>query len=1026
MKVSYQVIAVRSGLRASAYAIGIAILTGSPAQAQETAEQPVPETAGGPSETQIVVTGSRIQSDGMAAPVPVTVVGADEIEALSPGALISGVSQLPQFLGNETPNSAGSYFLRSGFGTLNLRGLGINRTLTLLNGRRVPASSAFGGVDINLFPEAVIRNVETTTGGASAAYGTDAVAGVVNFILDTDFTGVELSAQNTITDRGDGHNYEISGAFGTDFGGGRGSIIAAGEYFKHDGIFTYRGRDWYQSVGTFGTGTQSDPYRFVPNTVSANATFDGLIFAPGTPLNGLAFDRSGNTAPFQRGDQFQGPLVGIPPARTAGNPALDDLESDVPTVYPELDRVSAFAYGDYEVTDGLTLFGQYIFGQTNVFQYNDIQSSFGGTPTALTIYRDNAFLPETIRQTMVDNNINSFLLRRRGFSGDIGGNSLDDRFTQHIGTVGFGWDLDTGGFMDGWSVDGFYQYGETKRRWAQFGLRVDRIFAAVDAVDDGNGNIVCRTSLFGDAFPGCVPINLFGRGNASSEAINYVTGFEPGQEITTPVYFADDGFASGRTYSYTTSDSKVNTTTFEQQFAELSAAGDIVDLWAGPVAGAIGASYRRDELLQLVQDVTNPASNFDNPDPRPVSCSNPAIGLRGVSVPDCLNTVGVQYSKVSNIKGFSEVWEGFAEVLMPLYESDGFSALANGAVRWADYSGSGSIWAYKGGLELEFGPDFRLRGTYSRDVRAGNLSERFDRTGGSATIVDVRTGETITTTIFSGGNPTISPEEADTYTVGGVFRPGFLPGLSMSLDYYNIKINGAIGQVGTQGIVTGCFNSNVQQFCDLITVNPTTDDIVLVGDIFINIDESTAQGLDFEASYNSGINLFGGDESINARLFSAWLFERQETTGGQTFDLAGQTGARQISQAYEALPDFRVTANLGYSNGGFSSLVQLRFIGEGIQDVCGERDDATCPTGQQVFIEDNTVDSATYIDLRLGYELDLGGNLVEIYGNVTNLFDEDPPLTPSYSAFFGYSQQYNATVYDLLGRRYTVGAKLRF
>lgn len=999
----------------------LALMLGANTALAQAAADTTANDGGAGEDAVILVTGSRIQSDGMQAPVPVTVVDTGELESLSPGALISGISQLPQFLGNETPNSGGAYFSRSGFGTLNLRGLGINRTLTLLNGRRVPASSAFGGVDINLFPEAIIRSVETTTGGASAAYGSDAVAGVVNFILDTGFTGLELNAQAGVTDRGDGENYELSGAFGTEFAGGRGQFIVAGEYFNHDGIFSYEDRDWHQAVGTFGTGTEADPYRFVPGTVSANASFDGRVFAPGTAIHALEFNPDGSVGNYQPGTSSQFPF-GIPPARTAGG-SNDDLGAEVPTLYPDLKRYSAFVYGDFEVSDQFKVYGQYIFGRTELFQYNVIQSSFGGTPTALTIFQDNAFLPDELRQTMVDNNIDSFILRRRGSLQDVGGNSLDDTFTQHIGTIGFEWDLDTGGIMDGWSVDGFYQYGQTEREWGQFGLRVDRIFAAVDAVDDGNGNVVCRTSLFGDAFPGCEPVNLFGEGNASAAAVDYLTGFEPGQQITTPLYFADDGFESGRSYSYTTADRKLNITTFEQQFAEISATGDIIDLWAGSMAGAFGASYRRDDVLQLVQDVTNPASDHENG--HPVLCSGEAPGLRGVSVPDCLNTVGVQYSKVSNIKGSSEVWEGFGEILLPVYVGDNFSAFANGAVRWADYSGSGSVWAYKGGLELEFGPDFRLRGTYSRDVRAANLSERFDRTGGSATITDTRDGETVTVTIFSGGNPSVQPEKADTFTLGAVYQPGFIPGLSLSLDYYDITIDGAIGQVGTQGIVSGCFNDNVESFCDLITLNPDTNDIVLVGDIFINIDRSTATGLDFEGSYNSDISLFGGDESLSARAFAAWLFERTETNGGQTFDLAGQTGARQLSQAYELLPDFRGTASVTYRNGGLSTLFQLRYIGEGIQDVCGLRSDAACPAGQQVFIEDNAVDAVTYLDFRLGYEFDLAGTEMEVFGLVTNLLDEDPPLTPSYSPFNGYSTQQNPGVYDILGRRYTLGLRMR-
>ncbi len=986
----------------------------------------------------IIITGSRIRTDGMQAPVPVTVVQAAELEALSPGALITGVSQLPQFYGNQTPNS-GNFFTRSGYGSLNLRGLGTNRTLTLLNGRRVPSTSAFGGVDINLFPEAMLQSVETTTGGASAAYGSDAVAGVVNFTLDTNFTGLELSAQGGVTDRGDGENYELSAAFGTEFAGGRGHFLASGEYYNQQGIFDYSGRDWYQAYGTFGTGSQADPFRFVPNTVSANASFDGRIVSPNAAINRLAFNASGNVAAFVPGTLNQGDY-GTAAARTAGG-GNDDAGSDIFTLTPDLKRYSAFAYADFELSENLSVFAQYLHGKTETFTPIAFGNLSGG-PTTLTIFQDNAFLPASLRQTMVANNIASFTLRRRGHSSDIGNGYYDDATTQHIGTAGFNADVG-----NGWEIDGFYQYGRSTRVWDQFGLRVDRIFAAADAVRDpaNPNNIVCRVSTFAAgaaAFPGCQPINLFGRGNASAAAVDYVTGFESGVQVTTPIYFAEDGYASGDTYSYTSGEAKRATTTFQQHFAELSTSGDLVDLWAGPLAVALGGSWRRDSIRQLIQDVTNPTSNHDLPFtsrvdpggvalPRPVRCSDPALGLRGVSVPDCNNTVGVQFSKVSNIRGISEVWEGFGEVLLPLYDSNGFSAVTNAAVRWADYSGSGSVWAYKGGLELGFMDDaLRLRGTYSRDVRAANLSERFDKTGGTAIIDDPRTTavEALTITRFSGGNPGVLPEEADTFTVGAVFRPSFISGLSMSLDYYDIKIAGAISQVGNQAVLNRCFLEKAQEFCDLITLDsgiasPTsTGSLILVGDVFVNVAEAGVRGVDFETSYRTDLNLMGGEESLDLRLFASWLLERSETSStGATTDFAGQTGATQGSQVYQPYADFKATAGLTYRNGGFSSLLQVRYTGEGYQDVCGVA--GRCPV--QVYLNDNTVDDVAYIDLRLGYDFDLGGAELQVFGNITNLTDVDPPLTPSYSPFLGYSSQINTAVYDVLGRRFTVGAKLR-
>src|SRR5690606_12755552 len=225
-------------------------------------------------------------TDGMTSPVPVTSVGSEELEAMDPGSLISSVSQLPQFYGNSTPNNS-NFFVRGGTGNLNLRGLGANRTLTLLNGRRVPSTSAFGGVDINLFPEAMISGIETVTGGASAAYGTDAVAGVVNFLLNTDFEGIEAGLQGGITERGDGENYEAKLAFGTRIGD-RGHLLVAGSRAEQDGIHALTSRDWYQGWGAVQVGGVWTDY---PNVHSISASFDGIVSAPGTAIDGLAFNR---------------------------------------------------------------------------------------------------------------------------------------------------------------------------------------------------------------------------------------------------------------------------------------------------------------------------------------------------------------------------------------------------------------------------------------------------------------------------------------------------------------------------------------------------------------------------------------------------------------------------------------------------------------------------------------------------------------------------------------------------------------
>ncbi|BBC74260.1 conserved hypothetical protein [Altererythrobacter sp. B11] len=1013
----------RCGLAAGASALALCI-GAHPAAAQDqtdTDEAAEPASPAAP----IVVTGSRLRSDGSQAPVPVTVVSDETLEAMGTSGLVEAVGSLPQFLGNQSVSAVQvsgvggtGWFARGGYGNLDLRGLGINRTLTLLNGHRVVSSSAFGGVDINTFPEAAIRSVETVTGGASAAYGSDAVAGVVNFILDRDFSGLELSAQAGMTERGDNQSYEISGIFGTNIGD-RGHVIVSGEFSDQDGVHNFRGRDWYRAWGVVN-GT---PY---PNVVSANSTWDGVIFAPGTPLQGMQFlpDGSG-VVPFVRSGITNALPTGAPPAAhsiTNGGSG-DYLGTNPYTIFPDAKRNSIYAYADYELTDNLLFYAQFMRGQNKTFRYNDPTSSFNGTPTTATIFASNAFLPQSVRDVMAANNIQSFTLRRMGHPDDLAlSNTLRDDSVMTSFAGGLTLDIATGGLFDGWQADVYYQYGKNKRKAYQDGLRVDRVFAALDAVDEGtettgtaNGNIVCRVTLYSDAFPGCQPLNLFGRGNASAAAVDYVTGYEPGVTITAPIFYADTGYARGDTQTFTTGTEKLNRTKIDQHVVELDFSGDLAEGWAGTISTAFGGSFRRESILQLVEDASNPSSDHTNG--HPVACNGEIPGLRGVSTADCVNTVGLQYSKVSNIIGSIDVYEAYGEALVPLLDGAGPIDGANLHVagRWANYTGSGTVWAYKAGLDVDLFDFLKLRGTYSRDVRAANLSERFDKTGGAAVLDDPRIPgqDAINVTIFSGGNPEVDPEKADTWTAGAVIRPAALPGFSLSADYYDIKVSDAIGQLGSQNVLNGCLIDNVPELCALVTLD--NDVPVLVGDVFINVNKNRTRGLDVEANYAAPVRLFGGEEDVSARVFASWLFEASRTLStGAYIDRAGQTGIQQVDGIPYALPDFRATGSLTYRQGPVRTFLQGRYIASGTQEN-GLADTAL-----------NHVDSAFYLDARVTYEMELGSRAAtELFVAITNLTDQDPPITPYYSVFGGHSFQTNSTLFDLLGRRFTIGVKLK-
>jgi outer membrane receptor protein involved in Fe transport len=369
------------------------------------------------------------------------------------------------------------------------------------------------------------------------------------------------------------------------------------------------------------------------------------------------------------------------------------------------------------------------------------------------------------------------------------------------------------------------------------------------------------------------------------------------------------------------------------------------------------------------------------------------------------------------------------------------------AGRYAHYSGAGTIWAYKFGMDANLIDGIRIRATYSRDVRAGNLSERFDKTGGAGNVLDTRISaadiaacqalmnpalvctNTYNVTIFSGGNPAIQPEEADTFTAGVVFQPSFIPGFSASVDWYKVSIQDAIATVGTNEVARRCLQDLEQQFCDLITYDPVAntdaggyDKIILVGNQFVNVAKSRVEGVDFELGYRTGLDLFGGDESLSLRAFATYLIDRSDVGAtGVTTRFDGLTGLAPDTGAAGFFPRFKATGNVTYNNGPFRAFLQGRLIGEGSRTY--RIGAANAVTGTN--IADNHVPKVFYLDGRLSYDFEIGPSEVQVFIAGTNLLDRDPPVTGTFSAFLGYSSQVNTQLFDILGRRFTIGFRAR-
>lgn len=952
-------------------------VAGPASQTEQTSPSDVTSSASLGTQQEVVVTGSRIQTaTGMASPVPVSVMSARELQSLSSHGLIDSMSLMPQFLMNSTPTNAYSFATGAGQSFLNLRGLGPNRTLVLLDGRRVVSSSRLGATDIGVFPTALIQRVEVVTGGASAAYGSDAVGGVVNFVLDTAFEGSRFEAHRGTTERGDGASLGLAFAAGSALGE-RLHFVGSLEYEESDRIETYHGREWFQGWGRVTnpqwTATRTGPQLLtLPNVTSTRYTFGGLINQPGSALDRLTFRSDGSYEPFR-----VGPIASIGGGTfSQSGGGGDNYEADRTgdgSLLPGVSRGSAFGHLTYNLTENADAFLQAMYGHNHIDFVNVGAVQFGQWQA--TVFRDNAFLPEPLRQIMVNEGLEQFGFSRMGSSADLG------RARDIIENDTYSLTAGVRALSGGWRYSGYYQFGQNRgdTTLKDF-VRTDRLSIAMDAVrDPATGRIVCRSTLFSPS-NGCVPINLFGAGRASQDALDYVL------------------------------DDKRGSVTVEQHFAEISADGPVAEgFGAGPVLLAVGASFREDRFRQ---HATPSDASISTPG------NDPDMGIRGVPAAFVGSFVH-QFSSFPDLRGAYSVKEAFAEARVPLFtDARNIRHLSMSlAARYADYSGSGGIWAWKAGLEGHVTPDLRLRGTVSRDTRAANLSERFDLQNRGFTVRDPLFGNAVySLSATSAGNPSVEPEKADTFTVGAVYQPGEIDGLSLSLDWYSISIKDAIGQLGPQTIIDGCFAGQAA-LCSLVTRDPQTREIVFMQNTFLNVAEAKAVGADLEAQFTRDLKLLGGEgEALRARLIASWLGENSvRLKGAPKLDRAGQTGGS--ATGYIGMPDLQLTAALTYRNGPWQMYLQGHFVNSGMLD-------ATLREG--VDIDDNTVASVFYTDLRLSYLRDTASaGSWEIYTSVENLFDRDPPRAADFSDFNGATHT-SETLFDVLGRRYTLGAHLRF
>lgn len=925
---------------------------------------------------EIVVTGSRVVTNGNKAPTPVTVMTIDQLQALAPSGLADALNDLPQFQGSGSP-SRNSYNLPASNQTgnnLDLRNLGPQRVLTLFDGMRLVPSANTGLVDSSLIPQLLVQRVDVVTGGASAAYGSDAVSGVVNFVLDKKFTGLSYLAQGGISGLGDDSSDRFGFAAGKNFMGDKLHVEGSAEFDNNDGIHSVSdrplGRNNVAQLGAVaGTvGTAANPYLTYSNVQITGLPYGGYLYLP-TGFNANSASSVAKGTIFGPGGVQIAPITGNI-IGTSGDCTGCNFNAHDPALIsaiPSVEKDQLFGRADYKATDDVTLFAQGLYGHSHAYLYTDGTISRPAPTTAFPIYSGNAYLPANLQAALTASGASNYLLSR--MSVDLGSNSLNqDTRTYALTFGGYG---DIGRFK--WDAD--YSYSRSEQAIDFYNLDNVKTRAALDAVvNPANGQIVCNVTLTNPGlYPGCQPLNLFGQGVASAAAIKYIHG------------------------------DAIQNSDFDQNVVEANLHGNLFDLWAGPVSGAVGAAYREQSYTQTSN--SNPAT-FTAP-----------VGVRGFQ--------GLQYvgGNFGVGGGSVNVKEFYGETLAPLLTNAPFAKALdlNAAVRYTDYSTSGGVTTWKVGLSWKPVDDLRLRVTQSRDIRAPTLIELYQgiTTANQAGIIDPLTKQSINFVQITSGNSKLRPEIADTTTVGAVFEPHFIAGLSASVDYYSIKVNGAIGTPYTAiQLLTACYNSGgTDATCALIqrplgqTNTSSANNATAVTLAPLNIAQIDIAGIDLEVNYHRPV--LDGQLRLRGLVNIPTQYTQLNAPGQPVLNYLGNMDLTQATtQTPTGVPNYNATLTAAYSWGPVSVSIDEQLISSLKRSV------------QYVYADGANIPAYQYTNLGISYRLDNIASHPTIFLKIDNLFDKQPPFV--YSAVPGDAINTNRSLYDIVGRAFTLGVRGKF
>jgi hypothetical protein len=809
------------------------------------------------------------------------------------------------------------------------------------------------------------------TGGASAAYGSDAVAGGVNFVMNRRLEGTKAVVQAGETDKGDAKEYLIGYAHGSAFAGGKGHFIIGGELAKGLGAGTMFTRDWGRKQpglvalpATRAAGLPAflitndaqstiPPGSLITSCVQAGALKSGAACAVG----GLTFDNSGNPVNFQFGNP-----VGTSTMVGGGNPGMIYTNKDI-LLRGGFDRKAAMASVNYEFSPAFALSADLSGGQ---FLNKTNNVAYVAASNFIVVNRDNPFIPAALGQKMDQNGVTQIKMSRT--ADDIllyprNTNQFIEGRLKASGEIGRGWKYDAGlirGVNDFWFKS--YDY-----------INIPNYVAALYAVKGPNGTPICgpmasnpmlanlnkdQVSIYPTT--GCVPYNPFGPNVNPQATLDFVT------------------------YDMVQHTKQTLTT------ATFNVAGSPFSTWAGDASLALGYEHRKQEMV-----ITVPPEFL-------------AITSKS----------GLWLNNFLGSSGELSVDEVYAESGIPLLANSplGQSLELNGAIRYANYSSTGGVTTWKVGLSYEPISSLRLRATASRDIRAPNILELYSPgQEGFAPQVNPATGVSSASRTRALNNPNLTPEVAKTLTAGVVFQPksGMFDGLRLSVDYYKISIADAIASLTFPEILRRYYVLHDQSYAQYIEFDNSAIGFSRVSSPLLNLNSQTTHGVELEVAYPVPIESLGIPGKLTVQGFSTW-------TGDLTqFDSAGLSLGQRAGEV-SGVPTWRTTVNLNYVLDRFSASLTTKYQSEVLYRYdLKDPTDAGYDPASSLSINNNRFPAVVYLNGGVNYKLGNDETGVTLYAIVDNILDKDPPV-----GTFGNVVTNNP--YDVLGRAFRIGARFRY